>query len=164
MTGVVSPVWRLSSPYFPHSALLGLLKSRLRELHATPQTLIPADAQDVIKAAGQATALPLRRNEEQLTSVPPKPHECLTPPTSDDSASTSIVDGAELADEVYSFTFFGMRPSGALETKDEYALAFKKDRDQSSAAKKRRPLPGDSIPTISTCLLLEYPQSSAHLL
>lgn len=103
--------------------LLGLLKSRFRELHAA------------LMQHEMETVSP-RPNE----TVSRKFHEYITPPTSDDSTSTSMIDGADVADEVHSFTFFGSRILKDSEAGNGHDLTYGRS---SLGLKKRRPF---SIP------------------
>jgi hypothetical protein len=150
----------------PHLTLLGLLKARFRELHAAPKILTPTAVQDDLELTGQTTALSFRRNKEKPNPALRKPHECFTPPTSDDSTSTSMVDGADAGDEVYTFTVFGAQAAKGLDAGNESSLAFARDNDPSSVAKRRRPLQSDSILSISTPFILlcfDGPLTTCHV-
>jgi len=118
-----------------------------------PQNFDPAVAHDIVEIAEQPTALSSARNEKRQTPVPQEFHGYLTPPTSDDSPSTSVVDGVDAADEVYTFNFFGTRVPKALEAKVGYGLVSKENGGLSTVVRKRRPLQSDSIFSNSTHLV-----------
>jgi len=124
----------------------GLLKSRFRQLHAVSPNFDPAAAaHDVVESAEQPIALSSARKAERQTPVPHGFYGYLTPPTSDDSSSTSVVDGVDATDEVYTFNFFGTGVPKGLDAEIRYDLASKRNGGLSSIVRKRRPSQSDSI-------------------
>ncbi|KAF8317595.1 hypothetical protein DL93DRAFT_508117 [Clavulina sp. PMI_390] len=115
----------------------GLLKTRLRELNSSAETIaaIPLRSSYPTPAT---TSAEKSESKELSPKQPAFPADAyLTPPPSDESTSSSTIDGTDNSDEVYSFTFVDFNRDNVL-SDNQLAMDSSTDEEDTTSAPKLR--------------------------